>query len=432
MAFRCFHQSISRKFFYLFLFGFITYIGQSQSFDPIDYSVSNNLFSSRFTSSTEPFSLPIQEGQSAMQDMPSIDPSTYRLGAGDTIEVHVIIGDNVLHLDYVFTLAPGGLIFFPNLGEMALEGKLIEEAKKEMIRLIRKRYNQSITVSLLLTRPRKISIFLTGYVNHPGWMSVWNGTRLSSIDKSILPGGSLRFMTVYRQGKSFTLDSIAFQSGGITADILLMQEDMIEIPLRKKMVTLLGAVSRPGYYEIQDNERISDVLNMAGSVGAQSALSQVIFLKRTPHADVFVTEKLNLYDILQDPHHSQNKPLQHGDILTIPSIESYVYVQGNVARAGRYDYVPGKKISDYINMAGGPLEKADLGGVTVARPHDTETQFIAVNLYNILRLGKWDQDIEINGGDVITLPGNFFYVNDFLGLSNIVMTFVALYNVLAK
>ena len=139
-----------------------------------------------------------------------------------------------------------------------------------------------------------------------------------------------------------------------------------------------------------------------------------------------------MHNLLVKGDQSQNMVLKAGDIINVPVIEEYVYVQGDVSKTGRQNYDPGKKMSDYLNLAGGPLAKADLSGVTVVRSNRDKSKVINVNAYNILRLGNKNEDIEILAGDVINVPGNFFYVNDFASFSSIIMTAVGLYNVLVR
>jgi protein involved in polysaccharide export with SLBB domain len=50
----------------------------------------------------------------------------------------------------------------------------------------------------------------------------------------------------------------------------------------------------------------------------------------------------------------QDRPLQDGDVLSVPGVKGYVYVSGHVAKPGRYAYRADWNVSDYVGEAGGP------------------------------------------------------------------------------
>jgi protein involved in polysaccharide export with SLBB domain len=277
---------------------------------------------------------------------------------------------------------------------------------------------------------------VVGQVQDPGLHTIYASYQLSELLKlagGILPGGSIRNVHIKRRQDVIAVDLYeVFRQGKVDNDLVLEPGDVIEVPLAGDKVTIMGEIARPGAYELKKGEKLKDLLLMAGSSGSNSSLGKVIYLKRRTGTDQFDNYKLDLYKLASGNDESQNLELRAGDIVSIPAVESFVYVQGDIGKAGRFDYVPGKKLSDYLNYAGGPLAKANLGNVTVVRQIEGKTEVLKVNAYDILKMGVADKDIEIMAGDVINVPGNFFYVNDFLGFSNIVMTAVALYNVLIR
>ncbi len=114
---------------------------------------------------------------------------------------------------------------------------------------------------------------------------------------------------------------------------------------------------------------------------------------------------------------SEDKPLYMGE-------KKFVSIYGEVAKSGRFEFLPGKKFSDYISYAGGPTPRANLSWCTITRKDNK----IAVNGSDIIFDGKADKDMEILPGDVINVPAQFFYFTDFGSFSSMLLTFVALYN----
>jgi len=118
---------------------------------------------------------------------------------------------------------------------------------------------------------------------------------------------------------------------------------------------------------------------------------------------------------------SDDKPLYMGE-------QRYVYIYGEVAKSGRFTYVPGKKFSDYISYAGGPTARANLGGSTITR----ENSKIGVNGSDVIFNGDISKDVEILAGDVISIPGNFFYFTDFASFANTILLALTLYSAVAR
>lgn len=278
----------------------------------------------------------------------------YVLGVGDQLEAHLIVGDNALVLDYTFTINPQGKIFFPNVAAMTLSGLTLKQGRARMAGQIRKKYSEKFDLSLMVSVPKTINIFVTGQVDSPGLSVVYDGTR------------------------------------------------------------------------------IADVLKGAGVAKGGSDLSESVYVKRQTGDGEVETLKLSLYEIFLGSDGKQNIALKNGDIIAMPAIKSYVYVYGDIARSGTYGYVPGQTLSDYINMAGGPTNTANLSGVTVTRQENGKPRVYHVNASDILRKGMNDKDIEIFAGDVINVPGNFFYVSSFTSFLNTILLTLTLYTTLAK
>lgn len=367
-----------------------------------------------------------------------IDEKQYTLGPGDSIAVSLIIGHNEISLDYNFIITPVGKIFFPNVGEMKLAGLTIVEARKLMEDRISNIYSRDFTMSLLLSQPKKIKVMITGMSDTLGPVTVWDGTRLSAVLGVVgtpLPGESKRFVNVKRKDLSGKEEIIkidlydVYRKGDIQKDIVVKNGDIINIPLSQgKKVTITGKIARPGVYELKQTEKLRDLLYMAGYLDTTSALSDVIFLQRQVGGDEFTKSTIDLNKLIYEKDETQNIELQNGDVISIPAVEDYVSIYGEVGAKGRMPYAPGKKLSDYIFLAGGPTDKAILGSVTVTRQENGKPRVYWVDLGKIIKEGDTSRDIEIKPGDIINVPANFFYFADFAGFSTMILTFVGLYN----
>lgn len=362
----------------------------------------------------------------------------YVLGAGDLISIHIIVGNNALSLDYNFPIPIGGAIFFPNIGNIYLSGMSIKKAEEYLIINIKKYYHEPFRLTLMLMQPKMIRVFLTGNAQRPGPFSISDGTRISELIRSCggaAPGGSARTVIIKRKNEKINVDLYNYiLNGDISKDIFIRADDILDFPpVSDHRVTVLGDASRPGVYEIKKGEKLKDLLKVSGYTGVNSILSSVILLKRVKEKDEFVEYKLNLYDLSRGDE-GQNVELVDGDMITIPSIETYIYLYGEVARSGRFSYLPGKKLSDYLNLAGGPTARANLGFVIVNRINDGfgKSKTFQINVSDILYRGVKKNDIEIMAGDIITVPTNFFYFSDFGSFANTILLGLSLYTAISN
>ncbi|GAG39849.1 unnamed protein product, partial [marine sediment metagenome] len=205
---------------------------------------------------------------------------------------------------------------------------------------------------------------------------------------------------------------------------------MVAVP-KQITIYVTGQVDGPGLRTVYDSTRISHVLKSVGVAKGGSDLSESVYLKRQTENGSFDEYKLKLHDIFLANDAKQNMALQNGDIIAVPSIKSYVYIYGEVSRGGTFGYVPGQTLSDYINVAGGPTARANLDSVTVTRQEDGRPKVYHINASQILHRGETEKDLEIIPGDVISVPGNFFYFSDFASFANTVLLALTLYTAVA-
>jgi len=118
---------------------------------------------------------------------------------------------------------------------------------------------------------------------------------------------------------------------------------------------------------------------------------------------------------------SEQKPLYISE-------KKFVSVYGEVAKGGRFEYLPGKKFSDYISYAGGPTPRANLALATITRQNEK----FSIDGSDVIFNGNTSKDMEIMPGDVINIPAQFFYFTDFGSFSNMLLTMVLLYNTFVK
>lgn len=304
-----------------------------------------------------------------------IDIRDYRLGPGDTVTVHIIIGDANLFVDQGLFIGADGKAYFPNIGEIYLSGLNLIQAKAKINAAIRSIYKEKYSISVLLTQPKKVKIYMTGMVKNPGPLTINDNSRISEVLSQaggVASGASNRYIYIKRKNSD--------------GEEKLLMADLFEA------------------YRNKDLEK--DIRIQAGDV-------------------VEVPDALNV-------RISQNKASGLNEKLLFEGRETFIYIYGEVARSGRYEYVPGKRISDYISYAGGPTGRALLSSVNLTRQLNGKATKYAINVSDVIYNGDSKNDIEVYGGDVINVPGNFFYFSDLSSFASIVFTGLALYNLVIK
>jgi len=109
-----------------------------------------------------------------------------------------------------------------------------------------------------------------------------------------------------------------FQSK-LSQDIVLDDGDLITIPstaMSERKVYVLGKVGRPGVYELQDNVRLLEAVQLADSFTRGANRKQVIVIRGDEsRPELF---QINMLDMLQTGDLAKNMLLADGDVVFVP------------------------------------------------------------------------------------------------------------------
>ncbi|MEN2984819.1 MAG: SLBB domain-containing protein, partial [Dictyoglomaceae bacterium] len=225
----------------------------------------------------------------------------------------------------------------------------------------------------------------------------------------ILPNGSLRNIEIRRRGdpnKKIIVDLYKILVLGEIAeeDIKIYPGDVIYVPPITMTVKILGQVRFPGVYEINPGDRIRDAILRAGGITEKAGrengqLERVINGKK-------VIYNFNIAEAIQGKE-KDNLVLQDGDTIYVAELRRLVYVLGQVNMPGAFDYKEGRRLTEYISLAGGLKDRANLSKVAIIREENGESKVSPVNLSDIINKGKVILDIEIKENDIIFVPEVF-------------------------
>jgi len=169
-------------------------------------------------------------------------------------------------------------------------------------------------------------------------------------------------------------------------------------------VSVIGAVGKPGMYELVGPTTLLQAIAQAGGLTAQ-AVNEIFVYRRSPDGEQTIIT-ISLED-LSNGNQDLNIELRPKDIITVPMDRiQNVFVYGEVKTPGVIPYLSSKRITllQAIAQAGGTTEWAKRTKVTIKRK-DKKTgkeMKIPVNLKNLIS-GKV-ADIVLEEGDVVIVP----------------------------
>ncbi|MDA2910928.1 SLBB domain-containing protein [Nitrospiraceae bacterium AH_259_D15_M11_P09] len=124
--------------------------------------------------------------------------------------------------------------------------------------------------------------------------------------------------------------------------------------LRTIKVYVVGEVVRPGAYEVSALATVSNAVYAACGPAKSGSLRQVTVVR-----DGRVVAKLDFYDFLLKGDRTQDRRLQAGDVVLVPPLGAVAAISGAVKRSAIYEFKPGSRLTDLLQLAGGLTPVAD-------------------------------------------------------------------------
>jgi protein involved in polysaccharide export with SLBB domain len=340
-------------------------------------------------------------------------PRDYTVGPGDELNIYLY---GYFQKEYLNnTVNRDGFISLERAGNVQVAGKTIDEIKKILIDRFSRfvpgllgsggnAAQTSITVSI--GSVRNILVYVTGEVINP---SAYNISSLSTAFNALyLAGGpneigSFRKVRVIRNNKVVsTFDIYDFLTGAnFKGDIRLQDNDNVQVGVFEKRVEISGFVKRQGIFELLPNEKLRDVITLAGGFADNAYTARLRVYRITPKERRIIDVEAKDYETFE---------LKTGDEIIVGEIlnrfENIVELEGAVMRPGEYALENSMSLKALIENADGLREDAFVGRVNIIRTRlDLSVENISVNLGDILR-GDAD-DIPLKRLDIVVIPSAF-------------------------
>lgn len=131
----------------------------------------------------------------------------------------------------------------------------------------------------------------------------------------------------------------------------------------QKKVSILGEVMYPGNYAIlNSNEKITDIIDRAGGLLPNAYPEASIYSRKG------IQINTSMDKIIKNPKSKLNFKVQDGDEIRIVPHPNIINMSGEVNSPGIHKFVSGKRVSYYINLAGGLNPNADKSNIWIEYP----------------------------------------------------------------
>jgi len=338
--------------------------------------------------------------------------SDYVLGPGDGINVDLWGG---LSQRFTRTVDQEGKIVLPEAGPVVVAGMTLERAQKVIESALAPQFRNA-RVEVSMTRLRTVRVYVVGDVQRPGAYDVSSmSTPLNALYAAGGPTaiGSLRIARHYR-GKSLVreVDLYDFLLRGIHGDSERLQPgDTILVPPAGPQVTVAGMVRRPAIYELKDETKLAQVIDLAGGLLVSAAMDS-IKVERIEAHESRVTVSVSMptsSNAIEVQKALATFAVQDGDRVSVAPILPYseraIYVEGHVIRPGKYPYRDNMGLTDVLRSYQDLLpEPADQAEVIRLRPPDYRPETIAFSISQVL-IGN--DPINLQPFDTIRIFGRY-------------------------
>lgn len=348
----------------------------------------------RTSKSTGELAIPLEERNALSIVQPSgialestVDPEKYYVGPSDVIAVNIWMSPPI---SFSLTVTPEGTLIIPTVGEVMLANQTLADAKRKILREVRKKY-ASAEITSTLIRPRPIVVNITGHVLHPGLYTLNGADRVNKAIQEanqlarvqtqddlmpILQRMSMRNIVLkHRDGSQDRVDIEKFL---VTHEDrwnpYLREGDFIVVPTKdvyKNVFAVYGQVNSPGRHEFVEGDSLLDAIHFAHGMTPLALSDKAILARLNEDGTALSTRIVSIPEVAagQQP----NVALESGDRIIIHQKmdlrQDYnVDIRGEVLYPGTYPITVNQtRLTDVIHQAGGFTGRAALNSASILR-----------------------------------------------------------------
>jgi len=328
--------------------------------------------------------------------------SDYKVKVGDTISIQVL---NHPEFSITGTRVQNDNTISYFFGSINVTGKTVSEIGKLVVKAIieaKQLVNPVVSISVAAREPMTVNVY--GDVRNAGKVELRDGMRL--LDVLALAGGlpSDRYefykLVVYRTAGPVAVDVSKLYTGDQKQNISLESGDNIiidESDPSETMVRVVGEVRSQSSIVVPRDGSILAVLNTAGGVTPNAALSQASIVRKGQ------TIKVDLRGILETGIVKGGVKLEAGDVLVIPQNKKVFRANGATQKTGEITYPDDRSLTlfEALSIAGLPAQNADLKNVRLTRRVADGKDETTTHNVEVMLKGDMTKDVAVKPDDSI-------------------------------
>lgn len=143
--------------------------------------------------------------------------------------------------------------------------------------------------------------------------------------------------------------------------------------IRAIKIMVLGAVKKPGTYNISSLATLFNALYVSGGPSENGSFRNIELVRNSK-----VILKADLYDFLLNSNQKANVRLMDNDVIKIPYAKIQVDIAGEVNREGTFEIQPNETLENLIQFAGGYKSNAFKARISGLRNTDFDRQVLDI------------------------------------------------------
>ena len=187
----------------------------------------------------------------------------------------------------------------------------------------------------------------------------------------------------------------------------------------RQRVSIIGAVQKPGVFELTGPKTISEILAMAGGVTDKAGSQVHIYRQGSNGRETHVIDLVVLANSIGLINANNagmiNMPVEPGDMINIPEAGMF-FVEGAVHKPGSYLLGRRYSLMQALATAGGVDAELNSNDISIIRREGPgEVQTIALNLAGVMNGSVADPQVQPDDVIVVPMSTAKFIVKRFIG-----------------
>ena len=308
-------------------------------------------------------------------------PDTYQIGPGDELTIDLW---GASEITYQVNVNNRGQIKIPGVGFIYLNGLSLSRARPRIISNLKKKHSgigasnssyNKIYTNITVSKIRTVQVSIIGEIKTPGTYAINSlASMLNAVYAAGGPSkmGSFRRIELIRNNKIIgNLDVYDYLLKGKTNSKLKLQDqDVLLVKPYQNLISVEGAVKRPGIYELNPNETLQDLINYFGGFTPKS-YTNLFVVERLIDGKEKAVKEVTLEE-------ASSFKMQAGDKLIVQEsldiFKNKVTLNGEVYRPGNFELTSKMTLKDLINKADGVTKDAFLPRGLLVRTYDNFTK----------------------------------------------------------